>query len=505
MTHWRKLAILLFLLCFAPAALAQTDCPTLVTTALETATSNCDSTGRNQACYGNITLIAEAQDNIDDFHFEQAGDLADVAAIQSLQLSSYDADAGVWGVALMKLHANLSQDVPDDVTLLLFGDVTIENRVGGVTLQATTNASARARSAPTTEANNVLMAIPPGTQVTLNGRTDVGDWLRVILQDRGGMSAWVSASLLNITGDATTLDVVKASDPVFGAMQAFYLKTGVDDRPCAEAPDSGLLIQTPEGAGTVSFLVNEVNIELGSTAYIQSGNNTMTISVVEGRAKVQADNVTQFVPAGTATTVPLTPDGRSPDGAPTFPQPYDYAALLALPVGIAPAQTLSLPSPLPEAVEVAPAVLEDEVSAAIGAAFAPYGGMDGMYVLNYVPGTLVVHVPANTVDGACVNGPPQWTMFLRFTESGVESPGLGLYPRIGDGVFGDGAAAHSSSEVTTLPASGSRSATTITMTSMTNITIRSSGAYNENGSTGACSFTLQGSWVRPLPPGLNFG
>ena len=30
-------------------------------------------------------------------------------------------------------------------------------------------------------------------------------------------------------------------------MQAFYFRSGIGDAPCAEAPNSGILIQTPEG------------------------------------------------------------------------------------------------------------------------------------------------------------------------------------------------------------------------------------------------------------------
>ncbi|NDJ86954.1 MAG: hypothetical protein GYB66_13820, partial [Chloroflexi bacterium] len=117
-----------------------------------------------------------------------------------------------------------------------------------------------------------------------------------------------------------------------GATQAFYFRTGVDDRPCAAAPDSGILVQTPKGVGEITLLVNEVTIDLGSTAYLQSQPNAaMTISVVEGQATVTAAGASANVPAGNRVQVPTDATGQA--AAPPGPvEPYTPTALQPLPV-----------------------------------------------------------------------------------------------------------------------------------------------------------------------------
>jgi hypothetical protein len=113
---------------------------------------------------------------------------------------------------------------------------------------------------------------------------------------------------------------------------AFYFQSGIGDAPCAEAPDSGILVQTPEGVSSVSFRVNEVDIELGSTAYLQAQPSAdMDVSVVEGQAIVSAQGVAQIVRAGATTGVPLDAN-RAPSGPPSPPVPYTATRLQTLPV-----------------------------------------------------------------------------------------------------------------------------------------------------------------------------
>jgi hypothetical protein len=114
-----------------PTALAQAQaCPSIVQTALEAADELCAPTGRNQACYGHVDLSVVPQPTATDFKFETAGDIEDVADIQTLQLRAMDEASQAWGVVLMRLQANIPNTLPgQNVTLLLFGDVEITNAV----------------------------------------------------------------------------------------------------------------------------------------------------------------------------------------------------------------------------------------------------------------------------------------------------------------------------------------------------------------------------------------
>jgi hypothetical protein len=140
-------------------------------------------------------------------------------------------------------------------------------------------------------------------------------------------------------------DEEASTTPPLNPMQAFYFKSGAGDAPCAEAPDSGILVQTPEGDAEIEFIVNNVTITLGSTAYLQAEPSAyLTISLVEGEATVTADGESVTMPAGSQVQVPLDDEGNA-DGSPTEPQPYDAAKLALLPIGILP-RTIEIAAPI---------------------------------------------------------------------------------------------------------------------------------------------------------------
>ncbi len=277
MKPYLKLLWIGLLLCLAPAVLAQTgDCPQIVQTALEAADTACQDTGRNQACYGNIDMTAQPQPDAPNFTFNKVGDIVDVSALQSLVLSPMDESAGKWGVALLRLQANIPDTLPgQNVTFLLFGDVEIDN------------------------------AVAP-------------------------------------------------EDTTQHPMQAFYLRTGANDAPCDEAPESGLLVQTPEGVEEVSFNINGVDVQMGSTVLFQADvDNGMTVSTLEGAAFVAADDGIQLIPPGASSRIRLARTLLA-NGAPEAPISYEskLQRLRALPLRLL-QRRIELASPLtPEQVDL---------------------------------------------------------------------------------------------------------------------------------------------------------
>jgi hypothetical protein len=134
-------------------------------------------------------------------------------------------------------------------------------------------------------------------------------------------------------------------------MQAFYMESAANDAACPEAPNSGLMIQTPEGLATVTFLINEVDIQLGSTVFFQvNTGHELTVSVVDGSASVTADGVLRYATAGSQIAVPLGEDG-SANGAPSLPRPYDWGSVMALPTAY-----------MDEPVEVAEPISEGDLA-----------------------------------------------------------------------------------------------------------------------------------------------
>ncbi len=341
-----------------PAAAVDT-CPNIVQNALDFTNEQCQGTMRNQACYGHEWINADFKPDAEAGIFDHVGDTASLVDMRSLRLSPMDLQNEYWGVALMRLQANLADEpATQNVTLLAFGDVQVQNAAEDATLleaKVSAESNALVRNRPALD-GYIIGAVESGQTVTATGRLEDLSWLRVILPD--GETGWVHSSLLSPAGESEfmALDVVEGGTAYYRPLQAFYFQSGVDDAACAQAPESGLLIQTPEGVGEIRLLVNEVSVVLGSTAFLQAGpGKGLIVHLLEGSGWVQAQGVKQPLYPGTQVTVPLGED-LSPAGPPVFPKPYDMESLRALPV-----------STLDRDIEVSPSMSQATLNALLEA------------------------------------------------------------------------------------------------------------------------------------------
>jgi hypothetical protein len=309
---------------------------------------NCNQMSHNQACYGHDLLVADARPGANPFTFVTEGDIEDLAKLHSLRLSGLDENAGTWGVAVMQLRASLPASRPEHVTLLAFGDVQIQNAVLPVTqtdIQIETRQYVNVRQLPSINAR-VVGALAPGQTATVVERLNDSTWLRVLLPEIE-QTGWVMANLVSSTGDLNSLNVSAGNTSYFQEpMQAFYFSSGATDSTSfSQLPEDGLIIQTPQGVGEVQFLINEINIQLGSTVFFQAQpGNHMIISTLEGHADVQALGIGQTVLAGTQVVIPLNADLR-PSGPPSMPRPYDKAEMDNLPTRALP-QSITIAEPM---------------------------------------------------------------------------------------------------------------------------------------------------------------
>ena len=379
MRRLRKGFLLLILIAFSSAAAQNEVCTAFIQEALAIVAEACATTGRNQACYGNIELAATPRESAPAFTFEQPGDLINIADMETLRLSALDSDENTWGVALMQLQANLPDTLPgQNVTFLLFGDVEIENAVEPsaplTTLEASSTGAINVRSAPSTEAS-IAGSLANGETVMVNGRNADSTWIRIVIPESDSLG-WVRADLATLQGDVSTLAVVEADDLEipYTPMQAFYFRSGITGIRCTEAPPDGILIQTPEGAAEITLRANDVTIQLGSTAYLSAQpGDSMVVSVLEGEGEVTADGSTVIVPEGAYTEIPMT-DDLTPAGAPSQPQPYDETDLQTLPIQVLPQEIVIAP---PAAAE---ALVEAETLTGTG------GSAGGSGLVGFVPG-----------------------------------------------------------------------------------------------------------------------
>lgn len=504
--RWIKLFFVLLWMALLSISIvsAQSDeCPMIVQDILMTVGDVCDATGRNQVCYGNVAITAEGRN--DAFRLDTVGDVANLSDMQSLSLSPYDEEAGIWGVALMRLQANLPDTLPgQNVTMLAFGDVSLTNAINApVQLTATLSTNGRTRRTPTTADGdlNVLTAIPSGTSVEVLGRNERGDWLLIRLPEAsiaGAQFGWISTQVLRISGDRMGLNIFAddvlnfGTPPATTPMSAFYLKTGIGQTNCAEMPPDGVLIQTPKGAGRVQMTVNGVQMSFGSTVFLKTVDNLLAVMVVEGTATVTANNVTQFVPAGAEVVIPLNEDLTAPIDVPSNPLPYKPSDVSYLPI----TESTQL---VPEVVTLIDPLTPEDIDTAIAQAFAPYGAIDGLYSFNRVE--IITHVAPNYTGGFCNGGgeSQSYTSRMQFTAEGIVSTdgvSNGLAP-IANGVWGDPDSAHQA--LYTLGASGTQaSAHTFRALSVNTIQEKRTAMINNvNGLSSSCTGIYIGTWIAP--------
>jgi hypothetical protein len=281
------LFLLLLLVSAAPLLAQETTCPALVTLLLENARESCPEIGLNEACYATGSVVVEPRPEV-RLDFGDPGDSVSLAAITALEAQPFDAALGEWGMVSLRPRANLADS---GVNLWLFGDARLENRSDApddwVTLlgEVSWNAGANLRANPDENAE-LVAALVTGSSVQVVGRTADGAWLRVA---SGDLNGWVLITLMRVDGDLNLLKVMQSDEPLpeslYGPMQAFRLRTGQDDAPCREAPDSGLMVQSPTGGNAALLEVNGGLLSFAGTLWLQTTDIGETVvSVLEGVA-----------------------------------------------------------------------------------------------------------------------------------------------------------------------------------------------------------------------------
>jgi hypothetical protein len=146
------------------------------------------------------------------------------------------------------------------------------------------------------------------------------------------LPGWVSRDVVTIDGDATTLNVVDGDTPYLRPFQSMQIETAINDAPCDGAPQSGVLLQSPGTDTPVSLTVNNADVSLAGTGFVQAQSGTqMTLYMLDGSARVQASGTEQAVPSGGKITVPMSTGLLAVD-APSEPEPFTADVIAALPV-----------------------------------------------------------------------------------------------------------------------------------------------------------------------------
>ena len=311
-------------------------CPALVERALEEVAQACTDLERNSACYGYNRVDATFYETQGVDFFSTPADRAALGDIESIQTAALNVEQSEWGIALLKIQANLPDTLPGQaVTFVLLGDAQIEAAGGpqqsaGVTpIRVTALDYLNIRSRPS-ERSNVVTSVGPGTILVADGIDSEGDWLRIVHE---GTPGWINRFYAQTEGDLGSLPRVDST--ATGAMQAFYLRTGLSGTSCEQAPPSMLVVQSPRHIA-IDLNVNGVDIRVGSTVALRANpERGMTLGVLDGRAQVGG----VVVPTGFTVGFELDTQGRvisPPFGLRPFnaAELAEYATLEQLPTPI---------------------------------------------------------------------------------------------------------------------------------------------------------------------------
>lgn len=327
------LSIIYALISIAIISAQATDCPLDFEPALARASELCLGAGRNQVCYGNNLVNMVPQRANLTYTFNMPGDITDVNNVQALSLSALDEASGNWGIALMRLLANLDPTNSQDVTIILFGDVDIDNAVPYQEYQeVVSNAYSNIRRYPKADAT-VVQSVVPSEGLQAIGKIADNSWIQVVNPATNYMG-WISAPLLNDV-DFSSLEVVNPYIPYFGPMQAFYYSSGTSRYDCTSIPGDGMLIQTPEGLRRVTLWINEVTIEFlpgsGTTTLVQTElDNSVSFNMLEGSAFIQNGQSGYVVVPGSKVTIHKNSDSDTVNVS--SPVPYDSSVISSAPV-----------------------------------------------------------------------------------------------------------------------------------------------------------------------------
>lgn len=307
-------------------------CAPLVNAAYKAAEA-CLEAEDGSLCYGAGPLFVEGSEPLQEAGETQA--LNDLNVVSGV----FDLEAEAWTVAQLRPVTRFGT-----LNMILMGDSTLYNMgasspVPTVRLRVTERTGANVRTAPNPDAAlaGVLLS---GQFTPAIGRTPTSDWFQVMTET--GVTGWVWSELVRVE-DGEDLESIPIATQASATpltlrnpFESFRLISAAQDSPCADQPNSGLVIQSPEANRQIEIIANDIPIQFAGTLYLQApATGDFIISVLEGYANVTAGNITQTPIEGQRVRVQWDAEAEALT-TPRPPQPYRYIELVALPFTLLP-------------------------------------------------------------------------------------------------------------------------------------------------------------------------
>lgn len=335
-----RLAALAIILLFVAAAIAQeSTCPRRQNQALANIAEHCADQEAGTLCLGQATVSPVYRASVAAAGpWDAPGDLIAIADIDWLSFSSED---GAWGAAraLFPAYANDGLEARSSA-LLGFGNVALflpeaqDLPSPRVAVKVTASQGANLRASPNTDAR-VIARLALSRELQAIGRYRGGGWLLIYAAPE--LRGWISESVVSEPLEdlpALAGDVI--APPLWLPGHRFDFRSGMGDAPCADAPESGILLQTVKFVSPRRFVINGARIMLSGTVWLQAqASRGMLIHLIDGRALVATDGGEVALGSGKFTHITLQRDDigvLTPASAPTEPAAYDYHELSRLPI-----------------------------------------------------------------------------------------------------------------------------------------------------------------------------
>ena len=329
--------VLFVMLAFSAFAQGQA-CPAMQEEALANLVAHCADQEAGTLCLGGATVTPVYRQSAERAALLDApGDAVSIAGIDWLSVSNED---DTWGVARARFPAYAGDGFEaSDSALVALGNVALFPQVAAdppealVDVKVTAAQGANLRAAPNTDAP-IIARLAVSRDLKAIARFRGGGWLLIYAAPE--LRGWISLAVVSSPSERLpTLDAETDTAPLWLPWNRFDLRSGIDDAPCAGAPESGILLQSSKSDAPRRFTINGARLRLAGTAWLQAQiSSGMLIHITDGRAWLSTAEGQAALSGGQFTRVTLERDdeGEMRATALTDPEAYNYQELSGLPI-----------------------------------------------------------------------------------------------------------------------------------------------------------------------------